>query len=83
MHASLAHLNVIQVCKDKGLGHVKPASDDIFSIFEGQSVALVQLQIGLEQELLVISQLDNKRTIECILQPLQNMKNYKDSYATY
>mmetsp|Transcript_19534 Transcript_19534/g.36410 ORF Transcript_19534/g.36410 Transcript_19534/m.36410 type:complete len:307 (-) Transcript_19534:576-1496(-) len=67
-------LNVVQIRENKSLLHVKSARNDVFSILISQSMAVFQLHIGLEQELLIIGQLNHQRTVKGVLQPLREVK---------
>lgn len=52
MHAP----DVVKVGEDEGLLGLESASNDILGILEGEGVALLELELGLEEELLVVCQ---------------------------
>ena len=46
--------DVIEIGEDKGLLQVEATGDNVFGVFVSELVNLVQLELGLHQELLVV-----------------------------
>ena len=60
--------NVICVSKDESFFFIKAKCYDILCIFYGKTVTFFQGQI-FPQEFLIISELNDKWDVKCILQP--------------
>lgn len=61
--------DVVQVGKDERLVEIKSTCNDVFGVFVRKFVYLIELELGLHQKLFVISQLNDQRAIEDLLQP--------------
>jgi hypothetical protein len=67
--------NIISIPKDKSPLLVKPASNDVFSVFNAQvRIVLDIFLILIEEKFLVIGQLNYQRTFKSLLQPLREYK---------
>jgi hypothetical protein len=67
--------NIISIPKDKSPLLVKPASNDVFSVFNTQvRIVLDIFLILIEEKFLVIGQLNDQRTFKSLLQPLREYK---------
>ena len=64
-------LNVLAVWENKGLFRVKSESDNVFHVvdshFDSSTISL-ELKFRLENELFIISDLDDQRHVEYILE---------------
>jgi len=58
---------VIEIWKDESFVHVKSYGNDIFCIFSGEFLDMIDCQIGSEEEFLVVGELDNEGDIKDIL----------------
>jgi len=61
--------DVIEVGEDKGGVDIEAARDDVFGVFVPEPVAVLKLQLRLEEEFLVVRQLDHQRHVEGLLEP--------------
>lgn len=60
-------LDVVHIRENESFLDIKPTCNDILSVFIGKSVAFFELEILLEQEFLVVSELNDKRAVEGVL----------------
>lgn len=73
----------IKVGKDKCLFRVETTSNNITSIVNSKLTTHFNGQVGLEQEFLIVSQLNNNRYIENILQPSTENIRYTANTMIY
>jgi hypothetical protein len=67
--------NIVSVPEDEGLVNVKPASQNVFYVFDGLLGVLLKTSlITLEEVFLIISDLNDQGNVECILQVLGEEK---------